>query len=335
MLVPKAFGGEQLGLSSALAVVEEFSRQDGAVGWNAWIYIAHGVIADYLPEATAAEIYTPGHAFIAGNVTSYGDCRAEVVHGGYLLTGRWPFASGSHSSNWLLAGAPLWLKGKLQTYSDGAPVIHAFVLPSGQCELLDTWYTTGMRGTGSNDFTVSNIFVKEDFSVPVGRFWATQEDRPTLGLGRPFAEVGSPMLGAVALGVARRAVDSFVEIVNHKAQRSGGEVPAELLEKIGRAESTIQAVRGYLYETARTVDGLPRGAPAMNQHAGVAGALAAMIAEQVTDTLYAAAGTKAIYANSPLERCFRDVHTITHHGLIGTNAFVEAGRLLANSMRSS
>jgi alkylation response protein AidB-like acyl-CoA dehydrogenase len=155
MLVSKAFGGSQASLESAVRVVEELSRQDGATGWNATIGIGGALMADYLPEEHARTVFGDGPA--AGSFGGTG--KAVPVEGGYRVSGRWGFASGCHNAPWFAAGCPIFDDGTMRTLPSGAPDIQIMFMPASECRIIDTWTSVGLRGTGSHDIEAADVFV--------------------------------------------------------------------------------------------------------------------------------------------------------------------------------
>jgi alkylation response protein AidB-like acyl-CoA dehydrogenase len=166
MSVAKAVGGAEVDESTTLQVIEELSRQDGAVGWNVMIASNAAVAATYLPAPTLQEVYRGGpDTVIAGALLPKGE--AVPVAGGFRLTGRWAFASGCHQAEWMGGTSVVMTNGTPQLRPDGRPDIRTFFMRVGDCEILDTWHTGGLRGTGSHDWQVSDLFVPEAQTFPV------------------------------------------------------------------------------------------------------------------------------------------------------------------------
>jgi alkylation response protein AidB-like acyl-CoA dehydrogenase len=169
--VPRNLGGAETDVETSIRVVEELSRLDGAVGWNVMIAANTSILWANLDPAVTAEMLLehPGHV-IAGTVTS-GSGTAIPAAGGFRVTGRWPFASGCHQADWLVSVCQIVDGGQPRCAADGMPQPYTFVLPAGACEILDTWDTVGLRGTGSHDFQVRDLY------VPDGRFFIARGGR--------------------------------------------------------------------------------------------------------------------------------------------------------------
>jgi alkylation response protein AidB-like acyl-CoA dehydrogenase len=315
MSVSKVVGGAEVEEETVVQVVEELARQDGSVGWNVMIASGAAVIASYLPAAALREMYHDGPStVIAGSLLPKG--AAIPLSGGFRLTGRWTFASGCHQADWMLGTSAVMAQGTPRLRSDGRPDIRTFFVPVTACEFLDTWHTAGLRGTGSHDWQVTDIFVPEERSFPI--LFTGPSEPGSLSL-RDFAAYGGLSIAAVALGIARDAIDTFTALAMIKTPLLATSTLATqhtTHERVGRAEALLRAGRAFLYETVRA---LPYGtwsaelSDALRASMRLASAHAAQSAAEAVDLMFNAAGTTAIYASSRLERCFRDVHVATQH----------------------
>jgi alkylation response protein AidB-like acyl-CoA dehydrogenase len=313
MFKPKRYGGHELDQQTCVRVVEEVSRQDGAAGWNLAIGGGASRLAYYFSEAAAAEIFTEG--LLAGSFAPTG--QATPVPGGHRLTGRWSFASGCHQANWIGAGATIMEDDRPKMLTEGRPEIMLFFLPSAECQILDTWYTAGLRGTGSHDFEANDIFIPHGREFPFDNLFRLPAN-PLIEYS--FLEFGIPVLAAVGLGIARAAVDTFMAMVAEKKPRGG---TSTLLtyhtvhEKVGRAEASLGAARAYLFEAVRLVASGKNTADCRGEDrlalVRLAGTYAAEISAEVATLMFRAGGGTAVYATNRLERCFRDANMVTQH----------------------
>jgi alkylation response protein AidB-like acyl-CoA dehydrogenase len=249
---------------------------------------------------------------------------ARPVDGGYLLSGRWQFGSGSPHACWFVPGYAL--EGETPRFG---PMM---LLPAKDVEIIDTWSVGGMRGTGSHDFAVHERF------VPAAYTMNTADDLP-LHPGPlyrlPVLLTLCSTLGPLALGMARGAIDGFVELMATKVDRFTGTALRERLtvqERVAQAEAAVRSARAFLYEMVHEVWGtIEQGTPLTerqlalfrlaNMHAVASGA-------QAVDLVYHAAGTSAIFTTNPLERFFRDVHVATQHRCASPEERYQAGRVL-------
>jgi alkylation response protein AidB-like acyl-CoA dehydrogenase len=328
--VPRNLGGAEVDVETSIRVVEELSRLDGAVGWNVMIAGNTSILwANLAPEATTPMLREhPGHV-IAGTVTS-GSGTAVPVPGGFQVSGRWPFASGCHQADWLVCVCNILEDGQPRRAADGSPGVFTFVLPAQVCEILDTWETVGLRGTGSHDFQVQSVF------VPDGRHFVSR-GAPSFQDGAlyntSFYHLWAPNIACVALGIARAAIDLFVELAATKRPSRSTVVLAEretVHDKLGHAEALVQSSRAFLYDTVRQTwkllaDGqpVPERLTALNR---LAASSAVEYASAAVDLVFAMAGMNSVYTRGRLERCFRDIHVVRQHAVVGPNGIVMAGR---------
>ncbi|MBV8084559.1 MAG: acyl-CoA dehydrogenase family protein [Chloroflexi bacterium] len=331
MWTPRQFGGAELDLETAVRMVEELSRQDGSVGWNLMIAGNTSILWGALRAEIAAELIGDDpNTVIAGTITS-GNGRAVPVEGGYRVTGRWPFASGCHQADWLVCACQIVdSSGEPRRDANGAPLTYTFCVRQADCEILDTWYTAGLRGTGSHDFQVTDLF------VPEGRQFVSRTSQifqPGPLYNTQLPNVWGPNIAGVALGIARDAIDSFVQLAGVKTPSRTALRLAEretMQERVGQAESLLRSGRAFLFETIRAMwAALSEGHEAPDDLSALmrlATATAVGNAIQAVDMMFTAAGSSSIYATSRLERCFRDVHIVRQHAVVNPTGFIIAGR---------
>jgi len=331
MSAVKAVGGAEVEEETVLQVIEEFARQDGSVGWNVMLASTTAIIASYLPGAALREVYRGGpNTVIAGALLPKGT--AIPVPGGFRLTGRWTFASGCHQAAWMLGSSTVMTQGTPHLRSDGRPDVRTFFVPIEACEVLDTWHTAGLRGTGSHDWQVTDVFVPEGQSFPV---LFDGPSAPGVFSLRDFAAYAGPRVTAVALGIARDAIDTFMALARTKtpAMATSPLVTQHTThERVGRAEALLRAARTFLYATVRTLPYRPTYSEALSDDLRadirLASAHAAQSAAKAVDLMFNAAGTTASYTSSRLERCFRDVHVATQHAVVASSNIEMVGQYL-------
>jgi alkylation response protein AidB-like acyl-CoA dehydrogenase len=317
--VPATLGGGELSARDVLRVIEEVSRADGAAGWCAMIFATTGVLAASLPEAFAREIYGASPSVItAGAAAPLG--RARAVAGGHRVTGRWPFGSGCQNSDWLVGGTVM---------GEGESRLVFFA--RDQVQVLDTWYTGGLRGTGSHDFEVTDAFVPEGRAVLLG-------SKPSCaGPLYRFPTFGLLALGvcAVTLGIARRAIDELVGLAGAKMPTGSARNLASravVQRQVGEAEAALRSARAYVYGAIESAWQIAAGGESLpletRADLRLAAANAAWSAARAVDLVYHAAGGTSVYDASPLSRCFRDVHVATQHIMVAQPIFELAGRVL-------
>src|SRR5205823_239501 len=214
--------------------------------------------------------------------------------------------------------------------ADGTPQPYTFVLPAGACEILDTWETVGLRGTGSHDFQVRDLY------VPDGRCFIARGGRSFQSgplYNTSFYHVWAPNIAAVSLGIARAAIDLFIELAAAKRPSRSTLLLAQretVQEKVGQAEALVRSSRALLYQTVReTWDLLVEARPVSERLTALnrlAASTAVDYARSAVDLVFTMAGTTSVYTRSRLERCFRDVHVVQQHGVVSPAGIAMAGR---------
>jgi alkylation response protein AidB-like acyl-CoA dehydrogenase len=323
MCVPRTLGGGEVEPATMLAVLETLAAADGAAGWCAMIGATSGVVSAYLSDEAAQEIYERADLVTGGVYAPQG--RAVAVDGGYRLTGRWAFASGCEHCAWLMGGAVIAADGT-------PPAARLMLFPARDARILDTWTVSGLRGTGSHDIAVDDVF------VPAGYTVSLTTDRPRhTGPLYAFPVFGLLALGiaAVAVGIARQAIDELTRLAAGKTPTGSRRVLAEraaVQAAVAEAEATLRAARAFLYDAVGEAWTAAQGAGeiAVGHRIGLrlAATYATTSAARVVDLMYNAGGGSVIYAASPLQRHFRDIHVVTQHMMVAPATYELAGRLL-------
>ena len=303
-----------------MRVIEEVARADGAAGWCVMIGATTGMLAASLSDAWSREIYGRNPEVVTGGVTAPTGV-ATAAEGGHRVTGRWSFGSGCQHSDWLVGGTRMG--------AADAPEVRLMFFSPDQFRILDTWHASGLRGSGSHDFEVEDAFVPDGRSVVLGghpRVSGPLYQFPTLGL----LALG---VCAVGLGIARRALDEFVALAGGKIPTGSTRTLANrpvVQRQVGEAEAALRSARAYVsasIDAAWAIATQGRPLP-IEQRAEqrLAAANAAWRAAQAVDLVYHAGGGTAVYASSPLQRCFRDVHVATQHIMVAQPLFEIFGR---------
>lgn len=330
---PRQFGGMDLPLPEALQVVEEVSRHDGSTGWTVALGAANNLFTSVLPEASAARVLGDGAALISG-APGFG-LRAHRADGGYRLNGRWAFNSGAPNADWIGVAAPLFDGDEPRMGAHGPEMVFAFLAPA-DAQIVDTWYVTGLRASGTQELYVEDLFVPDEmtggFSLPAG----PQPVRECVLARIPFFSLlGVSQSPPVCLGVAHHAIEEFRELALVKESPfGGGRLSEQVQAQVGlaRAEALLQSARSYWYEQVEQLWGEATAgrSPSLSHCASMrlASLTAAENSMAAVDLLYRLAGTSAIFQSSPLERCWRDVHTAAQHMQVQDARWETAGRVL-------
>ena len=332
LFVPEKLGGLESDLTTFLRVIEEVSRVDSAAGWCLSNGAAHGRMAGFLCEHEARVIFGHLHAAVAGAATPTG--RAVVTPGGFRLTGRWAYGSGITHSNWVYCNAVVFEGEKPRLDADGASEIRTVLLPIADCEIVDTWHVGGLRGTGSFDFVINDVFVPEERSFFAFAFTPAPIWSGTL-YTLPSFSVYPLSIAAIPLGLARAAIEALMELAQVKTPTGSPSLlreRASVQSDLARAEALVRAARGLLLEVAQELwETTERtGETPMKLRATVRLACAYAVASsvQVVDLMYAAGGATSLREENRLERLFRDVHAAAQHLAVIPHNFEVAGRVL-------
>jgi alkylation response protein AidB-like acyl-CoA dehydrogenase len=328
MWLPRRFGGPELSIAEFVRVVEALSYMDGSVGWCAGLGAAYSRFAAYLPEAVANRIFDGN--IMAGSLAPMG--RGMKVEGGYRVTGRWAWGSGIMHSNWILVTF-LTQVGDEPILINEKPEMRLGFLPKSQdVEIIDTWKVGGMRGTGSHDYALSDVFIPDDYTLE-------GLDPPPLHPGSLYAvslnSVYPFVIAAVPLGIALASFDAFLSLARVKTPVSGSVVLRDkptVQAMVGRSHALLQSAREFYYATARSMPHWAKsGAPlTLDQRAQVRLAVAQIgdVSKQVVRDLVDLSGGSSVYETCPLERHLRDVHAATQHVQVSPNNFEFAGRVI-------
>ena len=328
--VSEAEGGLGADIVTTLRVIEEVARADGSTGWC----VAMGIntfrqSAQFAPEVRRKLFHSDPIGVSAGSANPRG--RAVAVPGGYRVTGHWFFASGCmHSS--LLHGACKVFDGdapRLRPNGDQEVRI-AYFSPKSQARIIDTWNVSGMRGTGSHDIEVNDVFVPEEHTF-------SAMDRRARVTGPMNRMHGFDLAGCgfccVGLGVARAAIDAFVELAQTKIPRSSSELlrdRAIVQEKVGEAEAVLRSGRALLFDVVEEMwETVLAGDPIterLRSDLRLAMTHAAQSAARATHMVCVAAGTTSIFTTSPLERYARDAEVVTRHNQLQFVNYEAVGR---------
>jgi indole-3-acetate monooxygenase len=314
LLLPRAFGGAELHPAAYVAVIEEIAKHDASVAWCLGQACGCTMTAAYLDPEVAREIFGPKAGIVAWGPP--GPAEARAAPGGYRLTGNWSFASGSHHATWLGAHvAILAPDGTPQRRPDGGPVVRTLLFPKASATFTDIWHVIGLRGTGSDNYTVTDLFVPEKCTVL--REATLKPCQPGLLYAFSSSNIYASGFAGVALGIARSALDAFVELARDKIPRGAKRTLRDnnvIQAQVSQSEARLGAARAFLLssldEIWRDVGGSGRLTTDHNTTIRLASTWAIHQAREVVDTAYHAAGATAIFESNPFERRFRDIHTV-------------------------
>ncbi len=319
LCLPEAYGGPGTDPLTFLEAIEVVARGDGAAGWATMIGSTTSSMAAYLDADTACEIFPSPAARTSGVFAPNG--QGEREGDGYRVTGRWQWGSGSQSATWIMGGARC---------DDGTQ--RSCFFPATDVEFHDTWYTSGLRGTGSLDYSVDGVFVPERMTIEPG-VSRPQVDTPMARF--PNFTLLAIGIAAASIGIARTALDELVAIAADKRPQFSSKTLAAsgfAQTEAARAESQWRAGRAYLHdEVGRAWQIALAGDPVpLSARVGMrlAAAHAATACAGVADAAFTIAGGSAVYDTSVLGRCLRDTHVVTQHIMVAPKINETLGKFL-------
>ena len=316
MAVCAAAGGDEIDFPTYLDVLEEIGKHDASTAWCLNQAASFATYSPCMPLAVARQIFQENPRGVVANPPA-ATAKAISVPGGYRVTGRHTYGTGCHHASWMASRAQIVDDGVPRLLPNGEPEIRYFIVAAQDAELLDTWDVAGLRGTGTHDWAVHDVFVPEE---------RTFAPDPVAGPGHaPIYLIPRQILAAcgdaaTALGVARDCLDTFIAMSKtKKAANMAGFLRDEALVQfdVGHAEAELRSSRMYLRQTVREAwEEIDRTRTiTMQQKADIrlASVHAIRLSAGVVDAMYNAAGASAVLKDHPIQRHFQDIHVITQH----------------------
>ncbi|MCZ6459120.1 MAG: acyl-CoA dehydrogenase family protein [Gammaproteobacteria bacterium] len=331
MLVPKRFNGYELPPSHHIRSCTTLAHGCSAASWVHMVCGAHSFVVGRYPEKCQEEVFGGNpDVLIPGTLAPQG--KARKVPGGWLINGRWQFGSGVDHGPWLLLGA----RAFAETGDDPLPPVHV-VVPKSDIVVDDTWFTLGLRATGSKDLIASDVFVPDYRAMATLELFRGDFAGDAGPLYRlPVTGGLSSMLAATVLGISQRGMEKFVDVTRvrddvyaggSKAAKVG--IQLRLAESLGELEiaETLIDKNCDLLDSAMAENELPVAIEDAAQIRWNA-AYSVELCRRATDRIYAVAGAHATYNDSLLQRWYRDVNTASHHAIVDFDGISETrGRM--------
>ncbi len=312
ILKPKRWGGYEISHDAAFDVSVEISKACGSTGWCCGFLNIHDWWVAGFPEEAQHDVWRDGPDVNLAGVIAPLSGKARIVDGGYRVSGKWSWASGVDHCDWSILTA-------MAEGADGKPQARVFLLPRKDYSIQDTWFNVGMRGTGSNDIIVDDVFIPAHRSITMDDLREGTTPGTKINTGPLYAiplEARRHALSAPALGIARAAFATWVEWMRSKVSTATGEAIAQLVPaqiNLANAEIEIDAAELLL---RRNLDFIRGGGPISADNraiSAVAGAQSVQMLCKAVDMLFQSAGSRGLYDGSPLQRAWRDVHSISSH----------------------
>ena len=330
---PVEAGGSEPSFAEMIDTWIELAWQDGSLGW---IGIANlpsaAACAAYLPADGFAEVFTDHDNRVTVGGQFFPNGTGATVEGGYRITGSWNFGSGTGHAEYVAAGFMPTVDGEVVVGDDGIPPLLVAVIPRDDIRFTDGWHVQGLKGTGSYDYEVTDVF------VPASRTFELFTRTPERGHSAAFRMGLMPITAAGhaswALGVAKSMLDDVGDLAMTKVRMGDdGALANRASFQRGLAHHTAmwRAARLLVLDTfagvERSVSDGDDLTPTMRADLRVAATYATEASREIVQWAHLAAGTSAIREGSRLERAFRDLYTGTQHVFIGEKTYTDAARI--------
>ncbi|HZI38454.1 MAG TPA: acyl-CoA dehydrogenase family protein, partial [Acidimicrobiia bacterium] len=330
---PVELGGLECNPGIALSIFEEISRIEPSVGWAVANQAGIDTFGTVLPEEGAKDAYADPGRPVAGAWFPPG--QATPVEGGYQVTGRWQFASTCHYAQYLTGMTMIVDDGEPRIGPDGSPVMMVVFFPPEEAQIVDTWHTMGMRGTGSHDIGVRQIFVPDRRSWIVGPVSVERSGPYASPFYNAFPWLSFSCLGPVGLGIGQAAVDELIRLAGEKtpsytARSLRDRETAQ--SNVARAQATIGAARAYLHQAVERIQRTAQAGRKPPLHEGIEVQLATCnaleAASKVVNLVHDTVGTSGIRQEHRFEQLYRDGRTISQHAFASLSRYESCGKVL-------
>lgn len=322
MVLPKDYQGLELPPARMIEVLDTLGQANASVAWCVMIGATTALNAAYLPDYHARTIWADPNMITGGVFAPKGKAVLDGDH--YRVNGRWAWGSGSANCGWLVGGALV--------VGQSPPSARMMWFERDQVELIDTWHTMGMRGTGSGDLAVADVLVPKDRSVSLTDDKARIE-RPLYAF--PAFGMLAMAIAGVALGNAQGAIDDLIDIAGGKVPTGSRRPLAERASTqvdVAKAEGMLRAARTYLLDSAELAyeGACAHGELTLAERANlrIAATHAVRTSAEVTRMMHDLGGGTSVYESCPLSRRFRDAHVATQHIMVAPGSLELAGRAL-------
>jgi indole-3-acetate monooxygenase len=317
---PRQLGGLQADPLTYLRVIELLAEAAGSVGWNVCNNNIAQLITLGLSDAGIQDIYGDGRDVAIAGTAVQGGGQAVPVDGGYRVTGRWPFGTGCQESAWMLGSFQILDDGQPRRSPDGTSVYWRGVFARAEAQIVEgSWDVSGLRATGSFDWTVENVFLPErrtmvHAGVPLDNQWSRW---PGISYALPAQAWVGPHHSAVITGIARAGIDALIALASEKTPRGRTSRLCEnpqVQDAIGRADAMLNAGRAYrtamITELWNTAAAGKESTIEQRARCRLAAVHAADSARQAMDLMFRQGGSTSYRRDSRLDECWRDLQVV-------------------------
>ena len=333
-LLPQSLGGAEAAPEAFMQMLEEIAKADASTAWCLGQCSVCAMIAAALDHDTAHEIFNTAPGILSWGAVAH---EARAVEGGYRVTARWDFASGSRQASWLAAHVRIiGTDGTPRKNADGSPEMRTILFPLASAVMHDVWQAIGLAGTGTDSYEVHDLFIPDRFAAFRDVPATLREPGPLYRL--PTGSTFSLGFAAVSLGVARATLDATIALARAKHQSLAASAMRDnqaVQGLIGRTEADLRAARAYLYATAgamwRDLSATGAFSSAHRSAVRLAATWTIQQSAKVVDTAYHMAGATAVFRSNPFERRFRDMHAITQQIQARDTHYEDVGKMILSS----
>ena len=336
MVIPRSLGGLQVDPLTYLRVVELLAEGAGSVGWNVCNNSIGQLVTLGLPDEGVHEIYPPGHATVIAGTAVQGGGQAVPVEGGYRVSGHWTFGSGCQEAVWMLGSFQILDGGEPRRRPDGGSLYWRGVFRREEAKIVPgSWDVAGLRGTGSFDWTVQDVFLPErrtcpHVGVPLDNQWSRW---PGITYALPSQAWVGPHHSSVITGIARAGIDALIALAVEKTPRGRTGMLCEnpqVQDAVGRADAILNAGRVYrsamIAELWNTIAAGKETTLEQRARCRLASTYAADSAREAMDLVYRLGGSTSFKRESRLAECWRDLHVVGQTVTIAPEWYPIGGR---------
>jgi 3-hydroxy-9,10-secoandrosta-1,3,5(10)-triene-9,17-dione monooxygenase len=318
---PRRYGGHDIEVDAAYDVGWELSRGCGSTGWCYSLWTIHNWWIGHFPEQAQEEFFADGPDTLFSSGLNPAGGKAEAVGGGFLVSGRWGFSSGCDAASWVMVAVP----------GQGPNAMIWLLLPRSDYEILDTWFASGMRGTGSKDIVIDNAFVPAHRTMDPDRAgngeWTGWEFHRRLSYRLPLRCLTGWDLAAPLVGIAQGAIDEFTSRLQGTSGPGRTADSVALHLRLAEASAEVDAARAlHRHDIREMLDKAARGEPFTEMDRARYRrdkAFVARLCVQSVNRLFEASGAHAVLESEPMQRFHRDVHGASHHAALTWDAIAE------------
>jgi indole-3-acetate monooxygenase len=334
MLVPRSFDGDEVSPVAFMQAIEELAKADASTAWCiAQTSVCSTIASSLKPDIGAAIFKSDPRGVLAWGPSTSTKAKAVAQPDGYRVSGEWPFASGSRHATWLAAHSFVYeTDGSLRRDSSGESVQKTFVVPRRAAAIKDVWHVIGLKGTGSDTYTLTDVFVPQDCAIAHHALDPTERREHGPLYSFTIYQLFGSSFPAIALGIARAMLDAFITLAQTKTPPGGKSLLRDnqvIQSQVGVAESQLAAARTFFFSAWEEIwRSAQDDAVTLPQRVRLrmAAIHASQHARQVAETAYLAAGATAIFESNPFERRFRDMHAVSQQAQAQFAIFEEIGR---------